>query len=715
MNVTKLQNKKRIGYTIALSMLFTFFNFFVYPFYTSVYGQFLSPTDDKSPLYLDSYWTDSPSTNSSPSDLTNPNRVEVGPGEGPSTLAVILVNTGRSDITGLKGYLSMPEEFRSIPGQNSVNSTNLSVASYNAIVKPGESFPLHFSVDVLRNATVGPYNSNLQLVYSKVQEIGQVLTTLDVPYRVTGKVILDTTSLTQNLTTGTLNEALIAIKNKGSADANGVITTITDLNGGTITNLGDSSVENIENNDSNNSTVKDDQKTENMNQTSSDITTIQATTFNIGKIPANGLVTINPLLYADYNAGGTIQTMNLQISYNDAYGNKKTSDTLIGLIVSPNPPESTLSVKPVDDNFISSGNEPEEETKNNEHLINEGNDQSDDRRESITITSGKIEEMKFVVTNTGDNVLKNTILSISSPSDSVKILGNTRWTVPLFTPNMEKEISTLVFASDDMINKPISFVIDSDYISGGKTRSDVLDLGAYVEGQIKITLYDVAVNEIGGFPNLVGNLLNEGNTMAFFTRIQAENSDSTLALSNNNNNNDPSTNPDDMNSSSEEQSAISATTNHNNESKLFSNLPPSQYLGDLTENSPLPFGIPINITKGLPSGEYPISLKVSFKDNLRNDHLILLNDTVEYKASTQGSEETSQKIFGIDLMNLIVLMVVLVTVIVLIVWMRKKRKKRMIEEAKKGIVTSSDSGNTEEDDENNPLFKDQSGDLGQSK
>lgn len=702
MNPTKLMHEKKAICAFSLIMLILVSSFPLYYSNYSVQGQFLSTNDTRNPLFLDSYWTDTPSTNSSPSDLTTPSRIEVGPGEGPSTLAVVIVNTGRTDITGLKGYLTLPNEFRSIPGQNGVNSTDVSVASYNAIVKPGESFPLYFSVDVLRNATVGPYVSSLNLVYSKVQEVGQISTTVEIPFRITGKVILDTTSLTQNLTTGTLNKAIIAIKNEGSADANGVIATITNLNGNTITNLGDSStnsqsdnVESNEDNSTDSSTQTGAGEANQINQNASNIATLDANTFDIGKIRANEIVQITPLLYADYNAGGTIQSMNLEISYNDAYGNKKTLDTSVGLVVSPNPPESTLSIRPID-NISSLSNMNFTDVSN--EIRQSQQDSEIDSRESITISSGKIEEMKFVVTNTGGSVLENAILSLSSPSDSVKILGNTRWSVPLFTPGTEKEISTLVFASEDMINKPISFTIDAEYIAGGKTRSDVLNLGAYVEGQIKVTLYDLAINEIGGFPNLVGNLLNEGNTMAFFTRIQAENSASYASKLDNNTIFSSDTGSLNKNSNSINQVNESNT-------KLFSNLPPSQYLGDLTENSPLPFGIPINITKSLQSGDYPITLKISFKDNLRNDHIILLNDTVTFKANTQETEQSDPNILGINYFLFISLIILLLAVILTVFLIRRRRKKRLRKIT--GDSTANDLTGEKDNSGEESLFDDQ--------
>ncbi len=71
---------------------------------------------------------------------------------------------------------------------------------------------------------------------------------------------------------------------------------------------------------------------------------IQATTFNVGKILANNTALITPIIYPGYSTGGTIQNMKLKINYNDPYGNQKNLETSVGLIISPNPPESVLSI-----------------------------------------------------------------------------------------------------------------------------------------------------------------------------------------------------------------------------------------------------------------------------------------------------------------------------------------------------------------------------------
>ena len=128
------------------------------------YGQ-REPLDDRSPSFLEAYWTNKPITPSQSQGESNFVKVEVGPGEGPSTLAVVLVNTGRSEITGITGDLTLPEGFKAIRGENNVKSENISVASYNSIVKPGESFPLYFTFGVLNNTKVGPYYGSLKISY----------------------------------------------------------------------------------------------------------------------------------------------------------------------------------------------------------------------------------------------------------------------------------------------------------------------------------------------------------------------------------------------------------------------------------------------------------------------------------------------------------------------------------------------------------------------
>ena len=618
------------------------------------------PLTDRSPSFLEAYWTDnSGSTSSSSTSSNNSIKKEVGPEEGASTLAVVLVNKGRSEITALTGYLTLPSSgFRSIEGENLVNSSNISVASHDSTVKPGETFTLHFTIDVLNDAKVGAYSGLLKLVYSKVLEVGQISSSIAVPFRITGKVVLDAVSNTQNLNAGSPNDLRILIRNEGSADASGVIATVTDVSDGTTT----SAVSNSNRNDADNngstrndsdsdnnataSTSTDEATTEGGQETDSEAPTIslQTTTFNVGNIPAGRSAFITPTVYPSYSSGGTIQNLDLEISYNDAYGTKTTTDKSIGIVISPNPPESVLSISPL--NTISTSNLGNASSVNNED--NTGG------QDSILLKAGKIEEVTFLVSNNGDTPLKDVVLSLDSSLDSVKILGDSRWTFNSMDASSKQELSTQVFAAEDVIAIPIEFTVDAEYISGGQSKTDTLSIGAYVDGEIKIKAYDFAVNDIGGTPNLVGNLLNQGNTIALFTTVEMINTGQA--------NTSTSSSP--------------TTTTKQLPRALVSDFPPQQYLGDLSENSPLPFSIPLNIDKGLPKGTYPVSIRVTYTDNLRNTHELVLNGTVNYTPkSTDSTTESGGFLGSGELSSSIVPVVIILAIIsILVIIVRRRRK-----------------------------------------
>jgi len=639
----------------------------------SGYGQ-MEPLDDRSPSFLEAYWTNKPTSISSQSQgQDKPVKVEVGPGEGPSTLAVVLVNTGRSEITGITGDLTLPEGFKAIRGENDVTSDNISVASYNSVVKPGESFPLYFTFEVLNDTKVGPYYSSMKIKYSKVLETGQIVSNITVPFRVPGKVILDVILQKQNLITNYPNDLPILLYNKGSADANGVIVTITNVSGGTTT------IENKDQNDYNNMTddlriYNNSESTNNLdsNYTISNkptnITTstlakqilekepyvksidLQATTFNVEKILANNTSLIIPLIYPDYSTGGTIQNMKLKIDYNDPYGNKKTLETSVGLIISPNPPESVLSI--VDRNVLD--NTTDDRTTSNTT-----------KKDTLMLRAGMIEDAKITVYNNGNKELKDVVFSLKSESDSVKILGDTRWTVSSMKPFSKMELLTQIFSSEEVISKPISFTLDAEYISGEKSKKDSLSIGAYIQGQIKIRTYEVSMENIGGVLNLVGNLLNEGNTVALFTNIE---------IINNN----------------EVPSKLSA--NFSQTRDVLKQLPLQsaslpQYLGDLTENSPLPFSIPIEIKPGTEKGKYLTSLKISYKDDLRTEHDLILNQTVNFKPVEDGQtnmSDNSSSILGFNTSNSVITLIaifilsilIVIAIIVVLVTIKNRKNKK---------------------------------------
>jgi hypothetical protein len=569
---------------------------------------------DLDPAFQDSYWTDDNMISMSNTSTNDAVKKEVGPGEGTATLAVVLVNKARSDITAVKGYLSLPAGFKAIGvippdmGKNISDLSEYTVDSYDSIIKSGETFTLYFEMSVLKNANVGPYIASLDLVYSKVLETGQItVKNIAIPFRVTGKVVLDVVPEKYHLIPGSSNRVNITIKNKGTANASGVIVSVNEAPS-TSNSLSSS----------NSSFTANGEGIESI-----PLVNIGNNTYDIGIIPANRTAEINPLVYPSNSAGETVQNLDLQISYGDAYGNRKSSDQSVGLVISPKPPQSILNI----DAGVSSNNQ----------------------NSSIVLIAGKIQELEFTIANEGKIPVTDLVITLTSQADTVKILGNSKWTFENLIPQSKLNLSTNVFASEDAIGKPIEFPVKIQYVSDEQSTTETINLGSYVDGDIRVRVYDLGINIIGGKPNLIGNLLNEGNTVALFTTVEM------------------------LKPPLSEQKS------------LVGSIASQQYLGDLTENSPLPFSIPLTIDNSTKAGTYPVFLKVSYRDNLRIPHELTINGSVDYEPIEQTTDE-GQGIFGIGsisngdrntsaIIPPILVILVIIIIIATIVVLRKRRSK----------------------------------------
>ena len=513
------------------------------------------------PVFLDAFWTD---RTTAPPAGTSLSKVEVAPGEGASVLAVTLVNRGFSDITSVTGTISLPSGFSS-------SQSNQAVASYNGIVTAGNTFTLFFQVDVSK-VSIQNYSANLKVEYSRTLESGMPRTAnINVPFKVFGKVILDASS-EGGVTPGTSGNVAIKITNTGSAPATGVVVTVPGSSG--------------------------------VNPTTqqASIVAVGKKSFEIGTIAPGNSTRIEPVLYASNSAGETLQTVPLDITYGNTYGERKNTTVPVGLIVLPTSSNSPLSVTPVGNSSI--------------------------------MTAGKITDLKVSLANNGNQQLSNVVASISSTAEQIKILGKTSWTVGDLAPGASQEIATQVFSSTDMIGKAATFKLTVQRTVAGQPEIETFDIGTYVDGEISVKAYDIGVTYIGGVPNISGNLLNEGNVLALFTTVEVTSADG-----------------------------------------LANSLPPQQYLGDLTANSPLPFSIPIHVANGTAAGTYPIELRVQYKDSLRQLHTFDIKTNANFvPQAPAGNAQQAQAAGTMMMVGVIAGVIAAVVIAVVVIRMRKKSK-----------------------------------------
>ena len=664
-------------------------------------GQQIGPSSQQNALlnngFVDAYWVESSvaasSTNTGnlssaagTATSTLPSEREVGPGEGPSFFAVVLSNTAFSDITGIIGYLALPEGFAATTTTSSLStskgtpanttSSQTAVASLSNIVKAGQTYTLYFKVNVLETAQKGFHEAFLRINYFKVPEPQPGtyrVQTITIPYELPGRVILDASSETDDLAPSEANEVKLRIRNTGSADAHGVIVNINAIGGSIIANDAGSADSTSSNDASNNETGTDRQANQEEQQppsssssssSSAAVASVGARTFNIGSIPANSSAEIATTIYPSNSAGGTLQNLDIEILYNDANGDRRSTPLSLGFRVLPNPPEGGLSVAP------SSFDVPDQERIILASAITgspagnaESNANSNNSSE-VTIIAGRAHDLNFNITNNNRNPITDVVVALVPGSESLEIIGDSRWTVQELAAQSKTQFSTQVFASESLIGSPVSFEVRIQYISGDQIKSDSFSIGGNVMGEIEIAVNDLSVRYIGDVPNLTGNLLNQGNTNALFTTIELRSN---------------STSPDQ------------------NSFVPISYTP--QYLGDLEDNSPLPFSIPLAIgsnddngnSSNPGTGNYPVSLRITYSDELRNPHEVILDGTVSYSPPQQEEDAPNQGFLGFGssstaessttnspLPLLLIFAVIVAAAVAIIILMRRRSKSKKI-------------------------------------
>jgi hypothetical protein len=713
--------------------------------------------------FVDSFFTDqtaqgsviaeTSSVSSAAQDIPPVPKQEVGPGEGDSILAIVLINRGFSDVTSIRASLDFPPGFTAnVSPKNIDNDTAL--ATYNGQVNAGQPFTLYFPVTISKDTLVGKeYTASLKIRYFNVAEQDEEDTrdkTIKIPFKLSGKVILDATPFSVSassqsinntfqdgklpfasvvsLTPGEPNFVQTLIKNEGSASATGVIVEVSTRD--QQDQIDNKNVIPTSSGNGNTSTTTVQQ--------SAVIPLINSgnTTFNVGAIQAGGSVKINPVIFASNSVGSILENIQLKISYNDAYGNKKVIDRLMGVHILPSTPQSGLTLSPTVTNSdkIRSGNSLSDvaiqsgkddsangDNGNNEYknqtfsypltqvsefnfnengiipneIENNDNNKSDGidlpsnanaNKSIISLIAGRVDDLKFNITNTNTNPITDVVISLNTDSDSTKILGDSKWNLNKIDPSSTREFVTSVFASKSLINSPVSFKVSIQYIYNNQVKSDSLNLGANVIGDITVNINDLAVNYIGGNPNLVGNILNKGNTLALFTTIELLNPSSTF--------------------SGENQTLTTASStpmskDYKNKNILIPASSFPQYLGDLEENSPLPFSIPLAMKNSSASGIYQVSLKVTYSDDLRNGYTVITNGTVEFIAPvTTGNQ--GQAFLGNYTMVFIVMVAILAVIIGIVILkrFRSKIKSKTLEAELKDNEANSPPKDDSQNDEN---------------
>ncbi|MGI0007591.1 MAG: COG1361 S-layer family protein, partial [Nitrosotalea sp.] len=646
------------------------------------------------PVVVDSYWVDQ-GTSSSTDVTSNPVKKEIGPGEGPSVFAVVFNNRGTAfPITSITAFLNLPAGFT--PTGESANpqllehfnqaaraTNNPAVGNYYGQVAAGASFTMYFNINVLPTAKVGTFTTTVVANYVQVGVIGQQCTSalLNVPFVLPGKVVLDASTDTANLVPQNKDPISITIQNKGSADATGVVATIVNL-GSSKSGTGSSS--------SGGSLV--------LQSATTQIVNLGPNTFNLGRIPANSKVIVSTTVYPSTVTAGTTQQVDLQITYQNAWGKLSTAAISTGLVIDPNPPQS-LNLS-----YLGNSTTP-------------------------VITAAALDTLDFAVANNSTDSMSNILISLVPQSTSVSVVGPSTWTIQNLAPGDRQVLATQVYAANTLIGTPASFTLTANYVSKGQSQSNSLTLGTFVVGDIRLQIYGLSLTTSGGTSSLVGNLLNQGSTTALFTTAQLAPSQLTSAMKAARMN---STNGTGFHGGSQSGTGQGFQGNTGGSGQKFTggiggqgrgtgqgfqggaggfgqgrggggSSTTQQFIGDLSPDSPIPISIPIRGINSLSPGMYQVAFKVVYADDLKNFHTVLVNGTVNIARTPQVTTTTDQNASILNNIPLPVLVGVPIAAVAVIVFLIKrkksaKKKLKLLTQGDTDIVSIFDSTKKKENE-----------------
>ena len=252
------------------------------------------------------------------------------------------------------------------------------------------------------------------------------------------------------------------------------------------------------------------------------------------------------------------------------------------------------------------------------------------------ITSLTNNDVLIKVTNGGtaplsnvDIILKNDQTSVTATSKSKNlenvIFDKTHWDVGTINPNSAESFSFKIFVPENIKNEPLHLPMEVTYFDAhGETQTVTRVTDLYINGLVDPYVYGVKVIDLSGKQTVIGDILNQGNSDGLFGFVTLKpRGDSNIQES-------------------------------------------TQYIDEIEPDSPVPFNIPIGTAS---NGEHEITIEVTYKDSLRNDHVITYDTTVFVDVPLIANSGNGDSTIGI---------IVVIIIIVIAAYIFYKRKRTTV-------------------------------------
>ena len=261
------------------------------------------------------------------------------------------------------------------------------------------------------------------------------------------------------------------------------------------------------------------------------------------------------------------------------------------------------------------------------------------------ITGGLDNEFAITIINDGEVPVSALDASLTVPNPLV-VHGKNSWKIPYLDVGNSTTISFTIYAPDTSIDSTYSgsFTINyrDDY---DESHTDTFPLGLVVVGRIELVLYDKVIKPQpalnGSKVEITATLLNKGTVSAMY-----------------------------VNASILPNPILHLTSES------------STYIGEIEENSQSPFTLGAYVLENAENGTYPVTLKITYRDDQHVDHE--LDVTIPMQVIAVGmihssSEETPVFFFPQTEDILILITVIVASAAILLVYRRHLARREGVQ------------------------------------
>jgi len=236
--------------------------------------------------------------------------------------------------------------------------------------------------------------------------------------------------------------------------------------------------------------------------------------------------------------------------------------------------------------------------------------------------------------NNVDIVLQNDLTSVSSSSKSITNLENvifdqSNWDVGTIDPQSAVAFSFYAFIPESIKNEPLHLPMSITYYNAhGEKQTITRVADFYINGLVDPSIYGVKVIDLSGKYTVIGEILNEGNSDGLFGFV---------------------------------------TLKPRGESNIKES---TQYIDEIEPDSPVPFNIPIEYDGLTLSGKHDITIEVTYKDSMRDEHSLSYDTTIDISGlSLLNSDDEESPVGSI---------IAIIIILGIIVFLYKKGKLPII-------------------------------------